>query len=132
MHSKPYSLLERLFNGNAIKHHLAELEAELKVRKDIMNLTSIVSEADKKGGIISINGKFVAVSKYSSGELLGQPHSTTRHPDAPQETFKQMWAMIGRGEMFRGRHHERLPIPNAEAAASLRGAKHGNDDAPSR
>jgi methyl-accepting chemotaxis protein len=67
-----------------------------------MNVTSIVSEADKKGDILSINDKFIEVSKYSREELLGKPHNTTRHPDMPKETFKQMWSTIGRGETFRG------------------------------
>jgi len=99
---KQYSLLERLFNGDEINRRLATLEGELKVRTDIMNVTSIVSESDKKGDILSINDKFMEVSKYSQGELVGHPHSTTRHPDMPKETFKQLWATIGRGEMFRG------------------------------
>jgi len=80
---------------------LEEVE-ELRVRANITNLTSIVSEADLKGDIISINEKFCQVSKYSRDELLGKPHNTTRHPDMPKETFRQMWATIGRGETFRG------------------------------
>jgi methyl-accepting chemotaxis protein len=102
MNNNSFSLFDRLFNGDAINRRLAELTSELKVRTDIMNLTSIVSEADKKGDIVSVNDKFMQVSKYSKSELIGQPHSTTRHPDMPKETFKQMWATIGRGEMFRG------------------------------
>jgi methyl-accepting chemotaxis protein len=85
-----------------MKARLEEVEAELKVRTDIMNVTSIVSEADKKGDILSINEKFIEVSKYSRQELIGQPHNTTRHPDMPKETFKAMWQTIGRGEIFRG------------------------------
>ena len=96
------SWIGRLFNGGELQRRIAELEAELKVRTDIMNLTSIVSEADKKGDIVSINEKFIEVSKYSRSELVGHPHSTTRHPDMPKETFKQMWATIGRGATFRG------------------------------
>ncbi|MBL8303341.1 MAG: PAS domain S-box protein, partial [Ideonella sp.] len=69
---------------------------------DIMNVTSIVSEADKKGDIVSVNDKFIEVSKYSRDELIGAPHSTTRHPDMPKETFRKLWQTIGRGEMFRG------------------------------
>ena len=84
------------------RERLSEVEGELKVRTDIMNLTSIVSEADKRGDILSINDKFIEVSQYSSQELLGRPHNTTRHPDMPRETFKQLWATIGRGEIFRG------------------------------
>jgi methyl-accepting chemotaxis protein len=85
-----------------LKSRLADVESELKVRTDIMNVTSIVSEADKKGDILSVNEKFIEVSKYSKKELIGQPHNTTRSPDMPKETFKQLWSTIGRGEIFRG------------------------------
>ena len=85
-----------------LKARLAGVEAELKVRTDIMNVTSIVSEADKKGDIVSINDKFAEVSKYSRDELIGKPHNTTRHPDMPKEPFKQLWSTIGRGDVFRG------------------------------
>jgi len=85
-----------------LRARVADLESELKVRTTIMNETSIVSEADKKGDILSVNEKFVEVSKYSRSELIGQPHNTTRHPDMPKETFKKLWQTIGRGEVFRG------------------------------
>ncbi|OIN91959.1 MAG: hypothetical protein AUJ20_09100 [Comamonadaceae bacterium CG1_02_60_18] len=91
-----------MFGGDAINRIMAELTQELQVRKAIMDLTSIVSESDKKGDIVSVNQKFIDVSKYPRNELIGHPHSTTRHPDMPKETFKQLWATIGRGEMFRG------------------------------
>ena len=85
-----------------LKNRLDEVEAELKVRTDIMNLTSIVSEADKKGDILCVNEKFLEVSKYPKNELIGRGHNTTRHPDMPKEVFKQMWSTIGRGDIFRG------------------------------
>ena len=87
---------------DALQARLKAAEAELKVRTDIMNVTSIVSEADKKGDILTINEKFLEVSKYSRQELIGHGHNTTRHPDMPKEVFKQMWATIGRGDIFRG------------------------------
>jgi len=94
--------LSGLFGGSAMKARIKELESELKVRTDIMNMTSIVSEADKKGDILNVNQKFLDVSKYPEKELIGFGHNTTRHPDMPKEVFKQMWATIGRGEIFRG------------------------------
>ena len=81
---------------------ITQTKAELKVRTDIMNMTSIVSEANLKGDIMTVNDKFVEVSQYSRDELLGKPHNTTRHPDMPKEVFKGLWATIGRGDIFRG------------------------------
>ncbi len=93
---------EAAANLAQVRAQLAVVESELKVRTDIMNLTSIVSEADRKGDILSINQKFLDVSKYGRDELIGHGHNTTRHPDMPKEVFKQMWATIGRGDIFRG------------------------------
>jgi methyl-accepting chemotaxis protein len=79
-----------------------EIKAELQVRTDIMNMTSIVSESDLRGDITSINEKYTEISKYTREELIGKPHNITRHPDMPKEVFKEMWGTIGRGKMFRG------------------------------
>ncbi|CAN5235578.1 PAS domain S-box protein [soil metagenome] len=98
----PTRIIELVSDTSVLQARLHELAAELKVRTDIMNVTSIVSEADKKGDIVSFNDKYLAISKYSPEELLGSPHSITRHPDMPKETFKKLWATIGRGEIFRG------------------------------
>lgn len=80
----------------------AEELADLRVRAEITNLTSIVSESDLKGDILSINEKFIQVSQYSREELIGHPHNTTRHPDMSKDVFRELWATIGRGKMFRG------------------------------
>lgn len=77
-------------------------KAELKARTEIMDMTSIVSESDLRGDILSVNDKFCEVSKYSREELLGKPHNTTRHPDMPKDVFKELWSTIGRGNPFRG------------------------------
>ena len=105
MHAKQSSWLGRLFNGRAMEQRIAELEAELKVRTDIMNITSIVSEADKKGDILSVNEKFLAVSKYPKNELIGFGHNTTRHPDMPNATelaYKgaEQDILLGPGHLF--------------------------------
>ncbi|NGZ08392.1 MAG: PAS domain S-box protein [Nitrospira sp. LK70] len=79
-----------------------EMMEEMQARIDIMDTTSIVSEADLKGDILTANEKYREISKYSEKELIGSPHSITRHPDMPKETFRTMWKAIGRGEIFRG------------------------------
>ncbi|NOU11935.1 MAG: PAS domain S-box protein, partial [Nitrospira sp.] len=91
--------------GEALEHSMVKQQEaieEMNARIEIMNTTSIVSEADLKGDILTINEKYKEISKYSEKELLGSPHSITRHLDVPKETFKTMWQMIGRGEIFRG------------------------------
>lgn len=92
---KPYKVIKFAVDISAMK-------AEIKVRSDIMNMTSIVSESDLKGNILNVNDKFIQVSKYSKEELIGKPHNTTRHPDMSKDVFKQLWATIGRGDIFRG------------------------------
>jgi methyl-accepting chemotaxis protein len=92
----------KLYKIIKIATDITDSKSELKVRTDIMNLTSIVSESDLKGNILSINEKFCQTSQYSPDELLGKPHNTTRHPDMPKEVFKTLWGTIGRGQIFRG------------------------------
>ena len=87
---------------SALRQELEDTRVELKVRQDIMNITSIVSEADKKGDILVCNDKFIEVSKYAREELIGYGHNKTRHPDMPKSVFKDMWNTIGHGKIFRG------------------------------
>jgi aerotaxis receptor len=34
------------------------------------------------------------VSGYTTAELMGQPHNLVRHPDMPEEAFRDLWATI--------------------------------------
>lgn len=79
-----------------------ELERELKTRMDQINVACVVSEADLKGDITYVNNKLCEVSQYTREECIGQPHSMFRHPDMPKSVFKEMWATIGKGKIFRG------------------------------
>ncbi|MBX3318588.1 MAG: PAS domain-containing protein [Nitrospira sp.] len=99
---KPYKVVKFASDVTEKQTEIMYMRDELKVREDIMNTTSIVSEANLKGDIMSVNEKFLQVSKYPKNELVGFGHNTTRHPDMPKEVFKQMWATIGKGQIFRG------------------------------
>jgi len=99
---KVLRIVELATDVSASSRKFEEVRAELEVRTRIMNETSIVSMADKKGDILSINEKYLEISQYTTEELLGSPHSITRHPDMPKEVFKKMWGTIGRGQVFRG------------------------------
>jgi len=99
---KPARVVAIATDVTALRNELKETASELKVRTDIMNVTSIVSAADKKGDILWCNDKFVEISKYGRDELIGRGHNTTRHPDMPKSVFKEMWNTIGHGGVFRG------------------------------
>ncbi|WP_144640399.1 PAS domain-containing methyl-accepting chemotaxis protein [Bordetella genomosp. 13] len=58
---------------------------------------TLVSTTDTKGRILYCNPAFVEVSGFSKDELLGQPHNVIRHPDMPEEAFRDMWATISSG-----------------------------------
>lgn len=62
----------------------------------------LVSTTDAQGRITHCNQAFVQVSGYSYEGLIGQPHNLIRHPDMPEEAFKDMWATIGRGRPWTG------------------------------
>jgi aerotaxis receptor len=59
---------------------------------------TLVSTTDTKGRILYCNPRFIEVSGYSKDELLGQPHNLIRHPDMPEEAFRDMWATIQAGK----------------------------------
>ena len=59
---------------------------------------TLVSTTDLQGRITYCNPHFVAVSGYARDELLGQPHNMIRHPDMPEEAFRDMWATIAAGQ----------------------------------
>ena len=40
---------------------------------------------------------FIEVSGYEREDLLGQPHNMIRHPDMPEEAFRDMWETISAG-----------------------------------
>ncbi|TDP84859.1 methyl-accepting chemotaxis sensory transducer with Pas/Pac sensor [Aquabacterium commune] len=59
---------------------------------------TLVSTTDLKGRITYCNPSFILVSGYQREELLGQPHNMIRHPDMPEEAFRDMWETIASGK----------------------------------
>jgi aerotaxis receptor len=59
---------------------------------------TLVSTTDLKGRIVYCNSTFVAVSGFTKEELLGQPHNIVRHPDMPEEAYRDMWQTIASGQ----------------------------------
>lgn len=83
-------------------NEMMKLQSEMKARENILNETTIVSEADLHGTIIYVNQKLIEVAKYSREEMIGKGHNLFRHPDMPSEVYKLMWDTIQSGKVFRG------------------------------
>jgi aerotaxis receptor len=58
---------------------------------------ALVSTTDLDSRITYCNPAFIRVSGYSHDELIGQPHNLVRHPDMPQEAFRDLWATVQAG-----------------------------------
>lgn len=84
------------------KEEADQLNREIEARMASVDAACIVSETDLKGYITYVNDKHCEVSKYSREELIGSNQNIVRHPDMPKEVFKEMWATIGKGKIFRG------------------------------
>jgi aerotaxis receptor len=63
---------------------------------------TLVSVTDLKGRITYCNAPFIDVSGYSRDELVGQPHNLVRHPDMPEEAFRDLWETIQAGLPWTG------------------------------
>jgi len=58
---------------------------------------TLVSTTDLQGRILYCNPAFISGSGCAREELLGQPHNLIRHPDMPEEAFRDMWQTIAGG-----------------------------------
>ena len=63
---------------------------------------TLVSVTDVKGRITYCNRAFIEVSGFSKEELLGHPHNIVRHPDMPEEAFRDMWDTLQKGLPWSG------------------------------
>ncbi|MCK7496782.1 MAG: PAS domain-containing protein [Comamonadaceae bacterium] len=59
---------------------------------------TLVSTTDLKGRITYCNPAFISVSGFRKEDLLGQPHNLIRHPDMPEEAFRDMWRSVTAGQ----------------------------------
>ena len=81
---------------------LVESMTLLNEYKKAMDESSIVSKTDTFGQITFVNDLFCQISGYTEAELLGQPHNIIRHPDTPEETFKDLWSTIQDKQVWKG------------------------------
>ncbi|NLR89637.1 methyl-accepting chemotaxis protein [Flammeovirga agarivorans] len=83
------------------------LKNELESRVNAFNSAALMSETDLHGTITFANETFASLSGYTVDELIGKPHNIVRHPSTPKETFKELWATIQSGKVFKVKYRNK-------------------------
>ncbi|MGG1662314.1 EAL domain-containing protein [Brevibacillus sp. NRS-1366] len=82
-----------------------KLKGALRELADVryaLDQSTIVAMTDQRGVILRANDQFCNISKYDRSELIGQDHRLLNSGYHPKSFFKQMWACIGSGQIWRG------------------------------
>ncbi|MCA0987727.1 PAS domain S-box protein [Guptibacillus algicola] len=82
-----------------------ELKQTLKQLKDMkyaLDESALVSIADKRGKITSVNDKFCETSGYMKKELIGEEHMILDSGYHPESFFTEMRSKISKGEVWKG------------------------------
>lgn len=84
------------------EEELSQSYKDLSDIKNALDAADIVATTDKQGTITYVNDAFCRISKFSRGELLGQNHRIINSGHHPSGFFKEMWAAIGHGQVWKG------------------------------
>ncbi|HIK27101.1 MAG: PAS domain S-box protein [Oscillatoriaceae bacterium SKW80] len=95
-------LVEDITDKRQIEEQLQRSLKELSDIKIALDRSAIVAITDPQGKITHINDKFCEISKYSRQELIGQDHRILNSGYHSKDFFKEMWATIVSGKIWKG------------------------------
>jgi len=82
---------------------LRESMKQLAGQKQALDQFAIVAETDPQGRITYANDQFCTIAKYTREELIGKDHREVVNSGYHSKEFwKEMWATIGQGKIWRG------------------------------
>lgn len=79
-----------------------QLLKDLSDVKFALDQAAILVTTDSRGVITEVNDPFCQISQYSRAELIGQTHRIVNSGYHSQEFFRDLWATIAQGEVWRG------------------------------
>lgn len=96
------AISKEITDKKVVEKELRKAMKEMHDYKYALDEASIVAITDAKGRITKANEKFCEISKYSEQELIGSDHRILNSGYHPPQFFKELWATIGRGQVWRG------------------------------
>lgn len=79
-------------------------QKKLEQYMNIVNDNVLISISDLDGKIVNISDAYLSLTGYTSSELIGKQHSIFRHPETPNDFFKDLWNTISKGKLWKGEH----------------------------
>ncbi len=73
----------------------------------IVNDNVYITISDLNGKIVNVSDAYCKLTGYLRDELIDKKHSIFRHPDTEDYVFKELWATISRGRLWKGEHKNR-------------------------
>ena len=101
---KALTIISALFLLGMIVFMVISFKMRLKLQNyiDIIDRITIASQTDAEGNILHASQAFCNLTGYTKEELTGRKHTMLRHPDVPNAFYRQMWATLNAGKVWKG------------------------------